>query len=62
MSLRLLIDEDTQDKRLVKLLKEAGHDVLTANEAGLMSQPDPVVFDYAEDDKRILNCAQLPRF
>ncbi len=59
MSLRLLIDEDSQDKRLVKFLREAGHDVITANEAGLMSQPDPVVLSYASNNNRILltlNC------
>lgn len=59
MSLRLLIDEDSQDKRLVQLLRETGHDVITANEAGLMSQPDQIVFRYAINDNRVLltlNC------
>ena len=59
MSLRLLIDEDSQDKVLVRLLREAGHDVVTVNEAGLMGQPDSTVFRYAIDKNRIvltLNC------
>ena len=59
MSLQLLIDEDSQEKRLVKLLREAGHYVITANEAGLMSQPDRVVFSYAIENNFILltlNC------
>lgn len=59
MSLRLLMDEDSQDRRLVKLLQEAGHDVITANEAGLMSQPDSRVFRYACSTNRVLltlNC------
>ncbi len=59
MSLRLLIDEDSQDKVLVRLLREAGHDVVTVNEAGLMGQPDTTVFRYAIDKNRIvltLNC------
>jgi predicted nuclease of predicted toxin-antitoxin system len=59
LSLRLLIDEDSQDKVLVRLLREAGHDVVTVNEAGLMSQPDSTVFSYAIDKNRIvltLNC------
>jgi hypothetical protein len=34
LSLALLIDEDTLAKVLVKMLKEAGHDVLTVNEVG----------------------------
>lgn len=59
MSLKLLIDEDSQDKVLVRLLREAKHDVVTANESGLMGQPDSVVFSYAREQNRIiltLNC------
>ena len=59
MSLRLLIDEDSQDKVLVRLLREAEHDVVTVNEAGLMGQPDSTVFRYGIDKNRIvltLNC------
>lgn len=59
MSQRLIIDEDSQDKVLVRLLREAGHDVVTVNEAGLMSQPDSKVFHHAVDKNRIiltLNC------
>ncbi|MBC1196963.1 DUF5615 family PIN-like protein [Microcystis aeruginosa BLCCF158] len=59
MSLKLLIDEDAQDKVLVKLLRQAGHEVITVNEAGLMSQPDFIVLDYARNADRILltlNC------
>lgn len=59
MSLQLLIDEDSQDKVLVKLLRKAGHDVVTVNELGLMSQPDGIVFSYAVDNSRVIlthNC------
>ena len=59
MSLKLLIDEDAQDKVLVKLLRQAGHEVITVNEAGLMSHPDFIVLDYARNADRILltlNC------
>ena len=59
MSLKLLIDEDTQDKLLVRLLRNAGHDVITVNEAGLMGQTDPIVLDYARANSRLLltyNC------
>lgn len=53
------MDEDSQDQRLVTFLREAGHDVTTANEAGLMSQPDLVVLSYAYLTNRALltlNC------
>ena len=59
MSLRLLIDEDSQAKPLVNLLRSAGHDVVTVNEADLMSLPDPVVLDYARENNRVVltrNC------
>ena len=59
MSLRLLIDEDTQDARLVSGLRAAGHDVLTVNEAGLPGQADSAVLAYASQNKRIvltMNC------
>ncbi|MCC5610091.1 DUF5615 family PIN-like protein [Nostoc sp. CHAB 5834] len=59
MSLKLLIDEDSQAKRLVNLLQNAGHDVITVNEAGLMSKPDSFVLDYARQQERVLltrNC------
>lgn len=59
MSLRLLVDEDAQDKLLVKFLRDAGHDVITVNQAGLMSETDDIVLDYAKKEKRLLltfNC------
>jgi len=59
LSLRLLIDEDTQAKFLVSLLKQAAHDVVTVNEVGLMGKIDPLVLDYARQENRIVltqNC------
>ncbi|GMU53041.1 MAG: hypothetical protein AMXMBFR33_21870 [Candidatus Xenobia bacterium] len=59
MSLRLLLDEDTQARRLVEILRLAGHDVLTVNEASLQGQPDAVVLERARAEKRVLltnNC------
>ncbi|MDJ0662753.1 MAG: DUF5615 family PIN-like protein [Crocosphaera sp.] len=59
MSLALLIDEDTLAKVLVKMLKKAGHDVLTVNEVGLSGEPDEVILNYARKNNRILlthNC------
>lgn len=59
MSLRLLIDEDTQDARLVLMLRTEGHDVLTVNEAGLRGQPDSAVLAHAAQTQRVvltMNC------
>ena len=59
MSLRLLVDEDTQEKRLVDLLRKAGHDVLTINELKLQDSDDTVVFDCAKKQTRVVltkNC------
>lgn len=59
MSLRLLLDEDSQDKLLVSKLKAAGHDVLTAHEAVLSGKPDSEVLAFAVQKKRVVltrNC------
>lgn len=59
MSLKLLIDEDSQAKLLVIFLKRAGHDVLTPNEVGLGGFSDDVVLDYARSQGRLVlthNC------
>ncbi|MCD8485671.1 MAG: DUF5615 family PIN-like protein [Desertifilum sp.] len=60
MSLRLLLDEDSQAKYLLNLLQSVGHDVLRVNEANLMSRSDAVVLDYARQQERVVltrNCA-----
>jgi predicted nuclease of predicted toxin-antitoxin system len=59
LSLKLLIDEDSQAKSLINLLRKAGHDLITVNEAELTGEPDDVVFNYAIKEKYILlthNC------
>lgn len=59
MSLRLLIDEDSQAKLLVDLLKIADHDVVTINELELAGADDTVVLDCARKQGRVLltqNC------
>ena len=59
MSLKLLIDEDTQAKVLVSRLRNAGHDVKTVNEVGLSGEIDELVLEYARAENRILlthNC------
>lgn len=59
MSLQLLLDEDSQAKYLVNLLRVAGHNVVTINEAGLMGRSDSFVLEYARQQGRVLltrNC------
>jgi len=54
-----LLDEDSQAKYLVNLLRAAGHDVVTVKEAGLGSCPDKFILDYARQELRVLltrNC------
>ena len=59
MSLKLFIDEDSLSKPLVKLLRKAGHDVVTVNEVGLSGKSDFIVLNYARETERIIvthNC------
>lgn len=58
--LRLLLDEDTQARRLVGLLRARGHDVLTVGEAKQIGAPDGEVLTLAAGEDRVLltrNCA-----
>lgn len=53
------MDEDAQASLLVKLLTNAGHDVITVNQANLSGQSDSIVLDYARGAQRLLftfNC------
>lgn len=55
----MLLDEDSQAKYLVNLLRATGHDVVTVNAVGLMNRSDLVVLDHARQDERVLltrNC------
>jgi hypothetical protein len=54
LTLPLLIDEDSLAKILVNLLLQAGHDVLTVNEAELSGQSDRTVFKYASSQGRLV--------
>lgn len=59
MSINLLIDEDSLAKYLVNLLRQAGHNVITVQEVGLMGKPDSLVLEYARKNQRVLltrNC------
>jgi predicted nuclease of predicted toxin-antitoxin system len=60
--LRLLVDEDSQARTLVRLLGEAGHDVSTAEAAGLNSLADGEILGHAVTDGRVLltrNCGDF---
>lgn len=52
--MRLLVDEDSQGRVLVRLLREAGHDVRTVAEANLEAQTDEAVFVLAKQERRVL--------
>ena len=59
MILRLLLDEDSQAKYLVNLLRAAEYDVITVKEVGLGSHSDLAVLTYAGQQGRVLltrNC------
>jgi predicted nuclease of predicted toxin-antitoxin system len=62
LSLKLLVDEDSQGKLLVNLLKRSGHNVKTVNEAGFRTAADADIFDYAIAERRTLltqNCSDF---
>lgn len=64
MSLRLLIDEDSQAKLLIRLLRNAGHNILTVSEASLDGMDDATVLDYSRKENRVLlthNCKDFNR-
>ena len=57
--IRLLLDEDIKAKSLVKLLVEAGHDVLTTSDLSLDGHSDAEVLAAASADGRVVltyNC------
>ena len=59
MSLQLLIDEDSQAKPLIRLLKAAGHNVLTINNLDMAGAPDEEVLAFAKQENRVVltrNC------
>ena len=57
--MRLLLDEDSQEKALVKILISKGNDVITVNDCGLSGQDDITVFGKAVETQRVIltrNC------
>jgi predicted nuclease of predicted toxin-antitoxin system len=54
LSLRIYLDDCAYDKALVRLLRQAGCEVITPFDAGLAGQPDAVHFAYATSQNLIL--------
>ncbi len=60
--MKLLVDEDTQSRRQLKELRDAGHDVLSVGDSGNNGQADPDVLAFAQQEGRVLlthNCADF---
>lgn len=62
--LRLLLDADMSSHSLVRILEEAGHDVIAAGLQGELKQlDDPILFAFAQGEQRIMithNLADFP--
>jgi predicted nuclease of predicted toxin-antitoxin system len=52
--MNLYLDEDSAQTLLVRLLRAAGHDVLTTAEAGHSGDKDPAQFSYALRMNRVV--------
>lgn len=52
--MKLLVDEDSQARRLLDALRQAGHDVLSVAELGCNGLPDAQVFAQAQSQGRTL--------
>lgn len=55
--MRILVDEDSQAKRLLVLLRESGHVVQSVADAGLEGEPDSTVLQAAA----VAQCVVLTR-
>ncbi len=60
--MRLLLDEDSQRRMVVRLLREVGHDVLTVGEAGLDAHSDLQVLALAKREQRVLLTRNVQHF
>ena len=52
--MRLFLDEDSQGKLLVRLLRASGHDVQTVADVNLAGRTDAEVFGHAHREARVL--------
>jgi len=62
LSLKIYLDDCAYDKRLVQLLRQAGHEVTTPVEAGTLGQHDNKHLNYAIYNKKILLTKNPPDF
>jgi hypothetical protein len=62
--MRLCLDDDSAAAHLVRLLRQAGHDVQVPADAGLSGEDDAVHLTYAvkgDRVKRVINSASIRR-
>ena len=52
--MRILVDEDSQARAQLNILRGDGHDVVAVGELGKNGAPDPEVFDLAQSLERVL--------
>jgi predicted nuclease of predicted toxin-antitoxin system len=52
--MRLFIDEDSVETLLLRLLRQAGHDLLTTFDAGLAGEADARQLTHAVNEQRVL--------
>ena len=62
MELRLYLDEDSMDQRLVRALRARGMDVETALDAEMVAQPDEEHLRYAAGAGRVLHTFNVADF
>lgn len=62
MDIRLYMDEDSMDQRLVQALRARGMDVETALDAGMVAQPDEEHLKYAAQAGRVLHTFNVSDF
>lgn len=61
-NLRLYLDEDSMDQRLVRALRTRGMDVETALDAEMVAQPDEEHLRYAAASGRVLHTFNVDDF
>ena len=52
--MRIFLDEDSQSRALTALLRANEHDVETVSEASLRGESDVVIFNHAQNERRVI--------
>ena len=52
--MRLYLDDDSAHPLLIRLLRQAGHDVILPADVGMVGKADPVHFIFAAREDRVL--------